>query len=377
MQGIDPAATAWLLASTALVLLMTPGLAIFYGGMVRTTGVLNMIMMSFISIPLVTVAWLVLGYTLAFSDGDGFLGNLEHIGMLGISPSTTHGTVPELLFATFQLTFAIITAALISGAIADRAKFSAWMVFVPIWAIVVYSVIAHWVWGPDGWLAKLGALDYAGGLVVEIASGASALALAIVSEALRWLGDIDALIDSGIDAVKILPLAKRLNLSRTSFYWFFEDREALLSALLEGWDQRTTTPLIQSTTAYAETRAEAMLNVLTCFLSADSFDSRLEFAVRSWSLQDENVAARMKAADEARLTALKTMLMKWGIGEVEADIRARTIYLVQIGYISMQTTEDIETRLMRIPMYVKIYADQEPQPREMARFTARFRPAPL
>ncbi|TDK84757.1 ammonium transporter [Mycolicibacterium mucogenicum] len=180
MQGIDPAATAWLLASTALVLLMTPGLAIFYGGMVRTTGVLNMIMMSFISIPLVTVAWLMVGYTLAFSDGDGFLGNLEHIGMLGISPSTTHGTVPELLFATFQLTFAIITAALISGAIADRAKFSAWMVFVPIWAIVVYSVIAHWVWGPDGWLAKLGALDYAGGLVVEIASGASALALAIV-----------------------------------------------------------------------------------------------------------------------------------------------------------------------------------------------------
>ena len=180
MQGIDPAATAWLLASTALVLLMTPGLAIFYGGMVRTTGVLNMIMMSFISIPLVTVAWLVLGYTLAFSDGDGFLGNLDHLGMLGISPSTTHGTVPELLFATFQLTFAIITAALISGAIADRAKFSAWMVFVPIWAIVVYSVIAHWVWGPDGWLAKMGALDYAGGLVVEIASGASALALAIV-----------------------------------------------------------------------------------------------------------------------------------------------------------------------------------------------------
>ncbi len=180
MQGIDPAATAWLLASTALVLLMTPGLAIFYGGMVRTTGVLNMIMMSFISIPLVTVAWLLLGYTLSFSNGDGFLGNLEHFGMLGITPSTTHGTVPELLFATFQLTFAIITAALISGAIADRAKFSAWMVFVPIWAIAVYSVIAHWVWGPDGWLAKMGALDYAGGLVVEIASGASALALAIV-----------------------------------------------------------------------------------------------------------------------------------------------------------------------------------------------------
>ncbi|MGO8939657.1 MAG: ammonium transporter [Mycobacterium sp.] len=182
MHAIDVAATAWLLASTALVLLMTPGLAIFYGGMVRTTGVLNMIMMSFISIPLVTVAWLLVGYTLAFSpDGaGGFIGDLSHVGMLGITPETAHGAVPELLYATFQLGFAIVTAALVSGAIADRAKFAAWMVFVPVWAIVVYSVVAHWVWGPDGWLAKLGVLDYAGGLVVEIVSGSSALALALV-----------------------------------------------------------------------------------------------------------------------------------------------------------------------------------------------------
>jgi ammonium transporter, Amt family len=182
MHPIDPAATAWLLASTALVLLMTPGLAIFYGGMVRTTGVLNMIMMSFISIPLVTVAWLLVGYTLAFSEdgASGFIGNLSHLGMLGITPDSTHGAVPELLYATFQLAFAIITAALVSGAIADRAKFAAWIVFVPIWAIVVYSVVAHWVWGPGGWLGKLGVLDYAGGLVVEIVSGSSALALALV-----------------------------------------------------------------------------------------------------------------------------------------------------------------------------------------------------
>jgi ammonium transporter, Amt family len=180
VNTIDPAATAWLLASTALVLLMTPGLAIFYGGMVRTTGVLNMIMMSFIAIPLVTVAWLLFGYTLAFS-GDGLLiGNLAHVGLAGIDPTTVHGSVPELLFATFQLTFAIITAALISGAIADRAKFAAWLVFVPIWTIVVYAVVAHWVWSPGGWLFKLGVLDYAGGLVVEIVSGASALALALV-----------------------------------------------------------------------------------------------------------------------------------------------------------------------------------------------------
>lgn len=181
-MDIDPAATAWLLASTALVLLMTPGLAIFYGGMVRTTGVLNMIMMSFISIPLVTVAWLLVGYTLAFSDGGagGFVGGLAHVGMRGIGPETAHGTVPELLYATFQLTFAIITAALISGAIADRAKFAAWIVFVPIWAVAVYSVVAHWVWAPTGWLSKMGVLDYAGGLVVEIVSGSSALALAVV-----------------------------------------------------------------------------------------------------------------------------------------------------------------------------------------------------
>ncbi|WP_102141286.1 ammonium transporter [Mycobacterium hubeiense] len=182
MDAIDPAATAWLLAATALVLLMTPGLAIFYGGMVRTTGVLNMIMMSFITIPLCTVAWLLLGYTVAFSEdaAGGLIGNLAHFGMLGIDPTTARGTVPELLFATFQLTFAIITAALVSGAIADRAKFAAWMTFVPIWAVAVYAVVAHWVWGPGGWLFELGVLDYAGGLVVEIVSGSSALALALV-----------------------------------------------------------------------------------------------------------------------------------------------------------------------------------------------------
>ncbi|NQE88435.1 ammonium transporter [Nocardia terpenica] len=179
---IDPAATAWLLASTALVLLMTPGLAIFYGGMVRSTGVLNMLMMSFIAIPLVTVAWLLLGYPLAFGEdaGGGLIGGLTHIAMTGIDPGSVRNGVPELLYATFQLTFAILTAALVSGAIADRAKFSAWMIFVPAWALVVYAPIAHWVWGPGGWLAHFGALDFAGGMVVEIASGASALALALV-----------------------------------------------------------------------------------------------------------------------------------------------------------------------------------------------------
>jgi ammonium transporter, Amt family len=179
---IDPAATAWLLAATAMVLLMTPGLAIFYGGMVRTTGVLNMIMMCFSAIPLCTVAWLLVGYSVAFSDdaGGGLVGNLAHFGMLGIDPTTARGPVPELLFATFQLGFTIVTAALVCGAIADRARFAAWVVFVPLWTVAVYAVIAHWVWGPGGWLFEFGVLDYAGGLVVEIVSGMSALALALV-----------------------------------------------------------------------------------------------------------------------------------------------------------------------------------------------------
>ncbi|KRD14849.1 ammonia channel protein [Mycobacterium sp. Root265] len=165
-----------------MVLLMTPGLAIFYGGMVRSTGVLNMIMMSFISIPVVTVTWVVAGYSLAFGQdaGGGLIGGLQHIGLSGIDLDAVRSNVPELLFVTFQLAFAILTAALVSGAIADRAKFSSWVLFVAAWTLLVYSPVAHWVWGPGGWLSTFGALDYAGGLVVEIVSGASALALALV-----------------------------------------------------------------------------------------------------------------------------------------------------------------------------------------------------
>ncbi|MFE1750411.1 ammonium transporter [Streptomyces anandii] len=180
---LDTGDTAWLLAATALVLLMTPGLALFYGGMVRTKSVLNMLMMSFVSIALVTVVWLACGYSLAFGGdvADGLIGGLDHAGMAGVGPDSLHGTVPTALFATFQLTFAIITAALISGAVADRAKFGGWLVFVPVWALLVYVPVAHWVWGPGGWIAHdLGALDFAGGLPVEITSGASGLALCLV-----------------------------------------------------------------------------------------------------------------------------------------------------------------------------------------------------
>lgn len=180
-----------------------------------------------------------------------------------------------------------------------------------------------------------------------------------------------ALIESGIDGVKILPIATKLKLARTSFYWHFKDREALLDGLLSRWEETTTKPLVAATESYAETEAEALLNVIGCFLPPASFDDRLEFAVRSWALQDANVMARVHAADVERLAALRVLLQKWGHDPDEADVRARTIYLVQIGYISMQVNETLKTRLKRIPTYVKIYSGRaEPGPREIARFRA-------
>jgi Amt family ammonium transporter len=175
--------TAWLLVSAALVLLMVPGLALFYGGMVRVKSTLNMLMMSFICLAVVTLVWVAYGYSLAFGPdaGGGLIGDLKFAGMTGIGPATMTGSVPTLLFAGFQLMFAIITAALLSGAIADRARFGTWVAFVAIWVTVVYAPIAHWVFTPDGWIAHhLHILDLAGGTVVEINSGSAGLALALV-----------------------------------------------------------------------------------------------------------------------------------------------------------------------------------------------------
>lgn len=180
------------------------------------------------------------------------------------------------------------------------------------------------------------------------------------------------LIREGVDAVKILPLAEALRLSRTSFYWFFKDRAELLAALADMWEARTTTPLVRATTEFAETETEAMLNVIACFLRADTFDARMEFAMRGWGLKDAAILARITDADARRLTALTRMLERWGHDPLDADVRARTIYLVQIGYISMQSDETLETRLTRIPNYVEIYTGRPPEPREIARFRARF-----
>ncbi len=179
---LDSGDTAWLLTCTALVLLMTPGLAFFYGGMVRAKNVLAMLMQNYVCIAVVSVSWVIVGYTLAFGDGNGFLGGFRFTGLEHTSepvPGLTL-TIPPLLFMAFQLMFAIVTAALIAGAVADRMAFAPFLVFVGLWAVIVYAPIAHWVFSPQGFLAGFGVLDFAGGTVVEINAGASGLALALV-----------------------------------------------------------------------------------------------------------------------------------------------------------------------------------------------------
>ncbi|PDT51096.1 MULTISPECIES: TetR/AcrR family transcriptional regulator [Sinorhizobium] len=187
-----------------------------------------------------------------------------------------------------------------------------------------------------------------------------------------WLeAAYESLLEAGVDSVKILPLAKRLNLSRTSFYWFFKDREELLAALIGRWRDRNTGNIVKQSEAYAESLAEAMLNVFDCWLNKELFDSKFEFAVRSWALQSDDILAEVQKADQVRLGALKRMFMRFGHSEITADVRARTTYLVQIGYISMQTQEDVALRMKRIPEYIAIYTGQVPEQRELDRFYSR------
>lgn len=185
---MDSGDTAWVLVATALVLFMTPGLAFFYGGMVRTKNLLGMLMQNFFAMGLVGVLWVLVGFTLAFggAGNGGVIGNLDHLGFTDVSGAVIGGhgffgalTIPFVLFAAYQMTFAIITPALITGATADRLKFSAYAVFIGIWSLVVYAPVAHSVFA-GGWLAKMGALDFAGGAVVHINAGAAALALVLV-----------------------------------------------------------------------------------------------------------------------------------------------------------------------------------------------------
>ena len=179
---IDTGDTAWVLTSSALVLLMTPGLAFFYGGLSRRKNVLSTIMYSFMTIGLVSVVWVLWGYSLAFgNDIGGFIGNLRWFGLNDVSATDTGGgTIPHQAFMIFQAMFAIITPALITGAFAERMKFSAFVIFTILWVTIVYAPVAHWVWHGDGWLFKLGALDFAGGTVVHINAGVAALVAAFI-----------------------------------------------------------------------------------------------------------------------------------------------------------------------------------------------------
>ena len=177
MNGGD---TAWMLTSTALVLFMTiPGLALFYGGLVRTKNVLSVLMQCFTITCMVSLLWLLMGYSLAFADGNGFIGGLSKAMFAGVTEGALKGTIPESAFALFQLTFAIITPALVVGAFAERMRFGACLLFAALWSLAVYAPVCHWVWG-GGWLGELGVKDFAGGIVVHITAGAGALTAALV-----------------------------------------------------------------------------------------------------------------------------------------------------------------------------------------------------
>lgn len=183
-SAIDSGSTAWMLASSAMVLLMVPGLALFYGGMVRRKNVLTTMMMSFVAMAVIGVQWVLVGYALAFGKtvGGVFGWDWDLIALSGIAPSKLYGDkhIPELVFVMFQGKFAIITPALISGAVAERMKFKTYLAFCLLWSTFIYAPLAHWVWAADGWLFKLGVLDFAGGTVVHIAAGVSALVLALM-----------------------------------------------------------------------------------------------------------------------------------------------------------------------------------------------------
>jgi len=183
---IDTGSTAWVLASAALVLIMTPGLAFFYGGMVRAKNVLGMLMQNYVTIALVSIVWVAVSFSLAFGKGNGFVGDLHFAGLNHMT-ETLPGyvdnyaqVIPPIVFVVFQLMFAVITPALITGATADRWRFGAFVPFIVLWSILVYGPVAHWVFSPEGWLFKRGALDFAGGTVVHINAGAAALAMALV-----------------------------------------------------------------------------------------------------------------------------------------------------------------------------------------------------
>lgn len=187
-----------------------------------------------------------------------------------------------------------------------------------------------------------------------------------------WLdAAYDMLVEGGVESVKVMPLAARLGLSRTSFYWHFPDREALLAGLITRWQSRNTANLIARTQAQAATVAEAMLNVTDCWITPALFDSRMEFAIRTWALTDGKLAEVLRGVDETRIQALTALFERFSFPPLEARLRAQTVYLTQVGYIAMRTEETLALRLQRIPDYVLIFTGQAPTAAELAAFRAR------
>ncbi len=181
------------------------------------------------------------------------------------------------------------------------------------------------------------------------------------------------LVDSGVDAIKVMPLAKNLNLSRTSFYWHFDSREALLDALVEKWKRCNTGNLILQTETYAETITEAVLNLFDCWIDSKLFDARMDFAMRHWAQKSSRLKATLENTDRQRVAAIRKMFTRFGFSETRAGVRAHTVYYTQVGYISMLVKESVADRLKRMPDYVEIFAGRPPSTREIARFMARHR----
>jgi Amt family ammonium transporter len=210
---INPGDTAWVLVSAALVLLMTPGLALFYGGMVRSKNVLGTIMQSFMVIAIISVQWALFGYSLAFGPTmGGFIGDLSWLGLrgVGLTPNPHYaGTIPHQAFMIYQAMFAVITPALLMGAIAERMKFSTFFVFTLLWSTLVYDPLAHWIWATGGWIRKMGGLDFAGGIVVHLSSGVSALAAALLVGKRRGYGK-----------EVLAPHSLPMTLTGTGILWF-------------------------------------------------------------------------------------------------------------------------------------------------------------
>jgi AcrR family transcriptional regulator len=179
------------------------------------------------------------------------------------------------------------------------------------------------------------------------------------------------LIESGVESVKIMSLANRLKLSRTSFYWHFNDREALLDALINRWEKKNTGNLIARTQLYAESITEAVLNLNDCWVDAQLFDARMDFAIRNWAHQSTKLKAILEKDDKERINAIHDMFLRFGFSQTQADVRAHTVYYTQIGYISMMVEESLAQRLKRTPVYVESFTGQLPTEKEIARFISR------